>query len=55
MKADDDWTHSIRFLAKIEEKKKEAPTPKPAPKTGPQDVRQQLTGNRNRPSWYNKR
>ncbi|VFQ43494.1 terminase gpA endonuclease subunit [Desulfoluna butyratoxydans] len=53
--ADSSWTPSIQFLAKVEEKKKAAPKPKPAPKTEPQDVRQRITGNRNRPSWYNKR
>lgn len=53
--ADSSWTPSIRYLAKIEEKKKEAPKPKAAPKVEPHDVRQKLTGNRNRPSWYNKR
>jgi len=53
--ADSSWTPSIRYLAKVEEKKKEAPKPKPAPKVETQDVRQRLPGNRNRPSWYNKR
>ncbi len=53
--ADSSWTPSIRYLAKIEEKKREAPKPKEIPKAESQDVRQKLTGNRNRPSWYNKR
>jgi len=53
--ADSSWTPSVWFLAKAEEKRKEAPRPKPAPKPEPQDVRQRITGNRNRPSWYNKR
>ncbi|SCY01621.1 terminase gpA endonuclease subunit [Desulfoluna spongiiphila] len=53
--ADSSWMPSIRFLSKVEEKKKAAPKPKPAPKQEAQDVRQRITGNRNRPSWYNKR
>ena len=53
--ADSAWTPSIRYLAKAQERKKDAPKPKSDPKPEVQDVRQRITGNRNRPSWYNKR
>ncbi len=51
--ADSSWTPSIRYLAKIEETKKTETKLKPAAKPEPQA--QRPAGNRNRPSWFNKR
>jgi phage terminase large subunit GpA-like protein len=51
--ADSSWTPSIRYLAKIEETKKTETKSKPAIKPEPQAPKP--AGNRNRPSWFNKR
>lgn len=51
--ADSSWTPSIRYLAKIEETMKTETKSKSVVKTKPQALKP--TGNRNRPSWFNKR